>query len=96
MKSNTLSALGRMSYATHLAFYPTALGFYLWVVAPWQKARTEAAEKAEWDGLIKVHAVDPDLFNPFTPIPYHNNPELKYVYSHVNMRGYANENHINT
>ncbi len=96
MRSNTLSALGRMNYATHLAFYPAAFGFLVWVVVPWQKARWAAAEKAEWDGLIKARSVDPDIFNPFTPIPYHNNPELKYVFSHVNMRNYVNKNHLNT
>ena len=96
MRSNSLSALGRMSYATHLAVYPSLLGFYLYVIAPWRKSSAEAGEKAEWDSIVKAKSVDPDLFNPFTPIPYHNNPELKYVFAHVNMRNYVNKNHINT
>lgn len=45
--------------------------------------------------MSKAKAVDPDLFNPFSPIPYHNNPELKYVFSHIKMKDYVNENHIN-
>ena len=40
--------------------------------------------------------VDPDLFNPFTPLPYHNSKELKYAYAHVDMRKYIDEHtHIN-
>ena len=35
MRTNTLSAFGRMSYTTHLAFYPTVAVFYLYVVSPW-------------------------------------------------------------
>lgn len=46
--------------------------------------------------MPKAKKVDPDLFNPFTPIPYHNNPELKYAFAHINLFGYINENQINT
>ena len=84
-----------MSYTTHLALYPGAFVFYMYVVSPWMARRNEAAKKAEWDGMLKGRAVDPDIFNPFTPIPYHNNPELKYVFAHANMRNYINKNHIN-
>jgi hypothetical protein len=45
--------------------------------------------------MAKAKKVDPDLFNPFSPIPYHNNSELKYVFSHVNMHNYVNKNHLN-
>ena len=45
--------------------------------------------------MAKAKVVDPDYFNPFTPIPFHNNPELKYVFADINMRKYVNENHIN-
>ena len=48
------------------------------------------------EGMAKARPVDPDLFNPFTPIPFHNNPELRYVYAHINLRKYVNEHHINT
>ena len=46
--------------------------------------------------MAKAKTVDPDYFNPFSPIPFHNNAELKYVFAEVNMRKYVNENHINT
>ena len=95
MRSNSMSAFGRMSYTTHLAFYPATFVFYQLVIAPWRKSSADAAKKAEWDGLIKARPVDPDIFNPFTQIPYHNNPELKYVFAHTNMKNYVNQNHIN-
>jgi len=47
------------------------------------------------DMMAKAKVVDPDYFNPFTPIPFHNNPELKYVFAEINMRKYLNENQIN-
>jgi len=28
-------------------------------------------------------------------VPFHNNPELKYVFSEVNLRKYVNEHQIN-
>ena len=46
--------------------------------------------------MPKAAKVDPDLFNPFSPIPYHNNPELKYGFAHIHMHGYMNENQLNT
>jgi len=46
--------------------------------------------------MIKAKAVDPDLFNPFTPIPFHNNPELKYTFANNKVRNYINDHHINT
>ncbi len=45
--------------------------------------------------MPKIKPVDPDLFNPFTPVPYHNNAELKYVFADVKMHNYINKNHIN-
>ena len=45
--------------------------------------------------MPKLKKVDPDIFNPFSPVPYHNNPELKYVFAHINMHKHINENHIN-
>ena len=45
--------------------------------------------------MPKLKKVDPDIFNPFTPIPYHNNPELKYAFNHIKLFNYANKNHIN-
>ena len=95
MRTNTLSAFGRMSYGAHLAFYPAAALFTSYIFLPWYNARVAAAEKGEWDAMVDKKKVDPDLFNPFTPVPYHNNPELKYVFAGINMRNYVNENHIN-
>ena len=90
MRTNTLSAFGRMSYGAHLAFYPVAALFVGYVAVPWYNARTAAAEQGEWDAMVAKKTVDPDLFNPFTPIPYHNNPELKYVFAGINMKNYVN------
>uniref|UniRef100_A0A7S3SZF4 Uncharacterized protein n=1 Tax=Strombidinopsis acuminata TaxID=141414 RepID=A0A7S3SZF4_9SPIT len=95
MRTNALSSLGRMGYGVHLAFYPGAFFLAYFVAMPWYNASNEQAKKDEYDAMVKANAVDPDLFNPFTPVPYHNNPSLKYVYSHINMRNYVNENHIN-
>ena len=45
--------------------------------------------------MPKARKVDPDVFNPFSPIPYHNNAELKYAFAHVNLFNYSNRNHLN-
>lgn len=95
VKPNTLSSLGRMSYGAHLLLYPSLLAIYLLGVKPYMAASSKKSEQKEWDSMPAVRKVDPDLFNPFTPIPYHNNPELKYVFSHINMHNYINKNHIN-
>jgi len=95
MRTNAISSLGRMSYTMHLAFYPTAWFFAYYVARPYYNSTVEQAKKDEYDAMVKARSVDPDLFNPLTPIPFHNNPSLKYVYSHINMKDYVNENHIN-
>ena len=95
MRTNTLSALGRMSYSTHALFYPGVLGLYVFVYAPYAAEKAKKVEEGAFDELSAARTVDPDLFNPFTPVPYHNNPELKYVFAHINMRNYINENQIN-
>ena len=94
-KPNPLSALGRMSYTAHLMFYPLLGVLYFTALKPYLARRKERQEKEEWEGLPKTPKIDPDLFNPFTPIPYHNNPELKYVFAHIKMHNYINENHLN-
>jgi len=97
VRSNALSTIGRMPYAMHMMFYPAALGFYGFVVSPWRAARQAAADQAEWDGMTAAKPLDPDLFNPFTPIPFHNNPELTYAYANVNMRNYIDQKtHVNS
>mmetsp|Transcript_6862 Transcript_6862/g.9447 ORF Transcript_6862/g.9447 Transcript_6862/m.9447 type:complete len:125 (-) Transcript_6862:181-555(-) len=94
-RSNALSALGRMGWGTHFLVYPTAVGLYFGAYKPYAKDQEEAAKKKEWDDMAKAKPVDPDYFNPFTAVPFHNNPELKYVFSEVNLRKYVNEHQIN-
>ena len=94
-KVNPLSALGRLGYAGHLLFYPLAGAVYVYVVSPYLEQRSKDAEQKEWDMMPKAKKVDPDLFNPFSPIPYHNNLELKYAFAHINMHNHLNHNQIN-
>jgi hypothetical protein len=94
-KVNPLSVLGRIGYGVHLLAYPTLLGVYVFGVQPYMEKRNKTADEQEWKGMPKAKKVDPDLFNPFTPIPYHNNPELKYAFANVRMFNYINENQIN-
>jgi hypothetical protein len=89
-RANPLSYLGRMSYGVHLLFYPTLLGIYILGVKPYLARKKIADEKKEWDSIPARVKVDPDLFNPFTPIPYHNNPELKYGFAHIDLHNYTN------
>ena len=91
-----MSAMGRMSWGTHFLVYPVAFAAYVGAYKPYQARQEEATKQAEYDGMAKAKVVDPDYFNPFSPIPFHNNPELKYVFAEVNMRKYVNDNHINT
>ena len=94
-RSNALSALGRMGWGTHFLVYPISVGMYFGVYKPYQEASDAAAKQKTMDDMAKPKTVDPDIFNPFTPVPFHNNPELKYVYSEINMRKYINEHHVN-
>jgi hypothetical protein len=93
--ANLLSNLGRVPYSIHLLAYPTFFSIYFLGIKPWLAKRAEQAKKDDWERIPKAQKVDPDIFSPFTPIPYHNNPELKYGMSNLNMFGYVNENHIN-
>ena len=95
MQANALSAFGRMGYLSHFSLYPLMAAAYFFGYKPYAAAGEEADKKAKWDELLKAKPVDPDLFNPFTPIPYHNNIELKYVFSHINMRNYVDKEHLN-
>ena len=52
-------------------------------------------ERERVDQQSKVEAVDPDIFKHFTPIPYHNNKELTYLFASVRMRNHVNRNSIN-
>lgn len=93
-KLNSFSILGRMSYQVHLLFYPAALLTYIMAIKPYMKARSEKAVQDEWDALPKAKVLDPDLFNPFSPIPYHNSKEVKYSIDHIRMFNYVNKNHL--
>ena len=90
-----MSAMGRMSYGVHMLIYPTFLSAYVFGYQPWAAEKAKKVLAQDFEDLSKARAVDPDLFSPFTPIPYHNNPELKYMYANIKMKDYVNENHIN-
>ena len=94
-KANPLSFLGRMSWSLHLILYPSVATLYLFGIKPYMARKDAKAQQDEWDSIPKAKVVDPDIFSPFSPIPYHNNPELKYVFANVRMHNYINENHIN-
>lgn len=94
-KANMLSNLGRMNYATHMMVYPSLVLAYVFGVKPYMDKKAKDDEQKEWDMMPATKKIDPDLFNPFSPVPYHNNPELKYVFANINMHGHLNKNHIN-
>ncbi len=95
-RPNALSTFGRMSWGTHLLVYPGLAALYLYVVKPYMNNSAEKSEKEQWENMPKARKVDPDLFNPFSPIPYHNSTEVRYAFSHIRMHNYINENQINT
>ena len=86
---NLLSMLGRMSYGAHLALYPLLGGSFYVVVNSYRKSSAEAQELADQAAMPKALPVDPDNFQPFSAIPFHNNPELKYRYATLKMHGYV-------
>ena len=88
MRTNPLSALGRMSYASHLALYPVLFGGAYFAYSGWSKSSAEKAAQQIKDTMPKARAVDPDDFQPFSAIPFHNNTELRYRYADVKMYGY--------
>ena len=92
---NPLSAFGRLSYSGHMLGYPIIFGSLYWGIKAFLKSNAEKSKKAEWDAIIAGKPVDRNIFNPFTPIPYHNNEELKYSHDHIHMFGYLNENQLN-
>ena len=95
MRTNALSTIGRLGYSTVWLFYPAAFGYYTFVHTPKKQAEVRAQAKADLEGQSKDKTVDPDLFNPFSAIPFHNNPEMKYIYAETNMRGYLDDNQMN-
>ena len=95
-RANPLSTFGRMSWGAHVLVYPSILAAYIFGVKPYLAQKAVAQEESEWASMPKTKKIDPDLFNPFSPIPYHNNLELKYGFAHIHLHGYLNENQINT
>ena len=93
-RPNALSTFGRMSWGAHLLVYPALIGAYVFGVKPYLANSAKKQEEAEWASMPKLRKIDPDLFNPFTPIPYHNNPELKYAFANVRMHNRLNKNQI--
>ena len=90
--ANALSMFGRLSYGAHLALYPIVGGtsFFLYTTKAARDAKLSAAETEAT--MPKAASVDPDLFNPFTAIPFHNNIEMKYRYADVKLHGYLDKN----
>ena len=90
-----MSGLGRLPWGAHLAVYP-AIYFLYKGYSSWSAASAKAAQEEEISKMAKARPVDPDLFNPFTPIPFHNNPELKYYHSNVDLVNYiSRDTHYN-
>ena len=89
--TNALSALGRMTYGAHLFLYPLIGGSVYYTITNYRTNAAAAAKKLEWEMMPKAKAVDPDVFHPFSAIPFHNNPELKYRYADMNLHGYIDK-----
>ena len=85
---NTWSAFGRMSYGAHMVSTVLVIGSagFLYKARAAASAAAQALEDQE--NLPKLKKVDPDLFQPFSPIPFHNNMEHKYRYANMKMHGY--------
>ena len=88
--------LGKMSYGAHLTLYPLIIGSGYFAYSSWSKSSAEKAKQAEIDGMPGLRPVDPDNFNPFTPVPFHNNPELRYRYAGIRMWNFLDKKtHLN-
>ena len=85
MKVNALSGFGRMSYTAHLVLYPLIGGSAYFLGQTYLKNSAEKAKQAELAALPAYKPVDPDDFQPFSAIPFHNNPELRYRYANVRL-----------
>ena len=96
MRTNTLSALGRMSYASHVALYPIIGGSLYFLGSTYVKSSQEKGKIATREAMPVLQKVDPDNFQPFSAIPFHNNDEMKYRYANTKMYGYLNKKtHMN-
>ena len=96
MPSNFLSAFGRMGYAAHLTLYPILGGSFYLMYKTNAASSAAKAEALELKSMPKSTPVDPDNFQPFSAIPYHNNSELRYRYANTKMHGYLDaKTHMN-
>ena len=86
---NLLSMFGRMSYGAHLALYPLIGGSFYVMFNSYSKYSAAKNEILDQAAMPKAVPVDPDCFQPFSAIPFHNNPELKYRYATLKMHGYV-------
>ena len=94
---NTLSVFGRMSYGAHALSTALLVGSSYWVYTSSQASSKETQDAEMYDNLPKLKKVDPDLFNPFSAIPFHNNLELKYRYADMKLHGYLDpKSQLNT
>merc|ERR1712039_598422 len=91
---NMLSALGRISYTGHLLLYPLIGGGSYFLYGTYKKATEETPEEHDAK-LPQAKEVDPDLFQPFSAIPYHNNLENHYRYADVKMHRFVGKTHTN-
>merc|ERR1739844_303207 len=91
---NMLSALGRISYTGHLMLYPMVGGTAYFLYNTYLNQTAETAEQKEAK-MPALKAVDPDLFQPFSAIPYHNNLENHYRYAGVKMHKFVDHTHAN-
>ena len=95
MSANALSLFGRMSYGAHLCLYPIVGGTSFFLYNTYKTSADAAQAVTDAATAPKAKACDPDLFNPFTAIPFHNNKELNYRYADVRLHGYLDQNQMN-
>ena len=91
--TNALSMFGRMSYAGHMLMYPVVFGGLSFAYNTYSTNAAAKQKVIDDETAPKARAVDPDLFQPFSAIPFHNNIELKYRYADVKMHNYLDPKH---
>ena len=75
--------------------YPIVFGTSYFLFTTYKTSADKAKKIADEASMPKASAVDPDLFNPFTAIPFHNSVELNYRYGGIKMHNYVDKNHMN-
>merc|ERR1711990_1107088 len=85
-----------MGYGAHMVTTGLIVGASFTMFNSYSASSTAAQAAKDKEELPKLKKVDPDLFNPFTPIPFHNNIELKYRYANMRLHGYLDaKTHLN-